>query len=321
MYADDRIYVPRRGRYALIQAAHAAAHQGFGSTRGLLEKSFYWPYMSHDARRYVDACRAARAVRPRPGQENRPELFPAAPPSPTIVMDPVARTIRTVPDWDGPRGAEKIQVELRRIPTPEKPDPLAGVREAVHQATGPSSFVRTVKSVPDWDGPRGAEKIQVELTRPDTLEANLGLSPAVENKTPVTPREDLATDENLDSPLPSHSCLKQSPDRPGLPPAGESRLVPGRPPVVCHSCQLTGHKKSQCANEAPKTADAPASRRRRRRNRDLATIFGPRAMRFIEQQGAAQSLPVPQVELTPQLDAEGDVSNDQNCVSPHQSGS
>ena len=221
----------------------------------------------------------------------------------------------------GPEAPKKIQVELRRIPTPEKPDPMAGVREAVHQATGPSSLVRTVKSVPDWDGPRGAEKVQVELTRPDTLEANHGLNPAVENKTPVTPREDLATDENLDSPLPSHSCLKQSPDRPGLPPAGESRLVPGRPPVVCHNCQLSGHRKSQCANEAPKTTDAPASRRRRRRNRDLATIFGPRAMRFIEQKGAAQSLPDPQVELTPQLDAEGDVSNDQNCFSPHQSGS
>merc|ERR1712155_262533 len=120
VYENDRIYVPRRGRYALIQAAHAAAHQGFGSTRGLLEKSFYWPYMSHDARRYVDACRAARAVRPRPGQETCPELFPAAPPSPTIAMDPVARTVQTVPDWDGPRGAEKIQVELRRVPTPEE---------------------------------------------------------------------------------------------------------------------------------------------------------------------------------------------------------
>ena len=236
-------------------------------------------------------------------------------------MDPVARTIRTVPDWDGPRGAEKIQVELRRIPTPEKPDPLAGVREAVHQATGPSSFVRTIKSVPDWDGPRGAEKIQVELTRPDTLDANHGLSPAAENKTPVTPREDLTTGENLDSPLQSRSSLEQSPDRLELPPAGESHPVPGRPPVICHSCQLPGHKKSQCANEAPKPADAPASRRRRRRNRDLATIFGPRALRFIEQRGAAQPMQIHQLELTPQLDAEGDVSNDQNRFSPHQSGS
>merc|ERR1711951_39048 len=118
-------------------------------------------------------------------------------------MDPVARTIRTVPDWDGPRGAEKIQVELRRIPTPEKPDPLAGVREAVHQATGPSSFVRTIKSVPDWDGPRGAEKIQVELTRPDPLDADQGLSPAAENETPATPKEDLQTNENQGSLLPS----------------------------------------------------------------------------------------------------------------------
>ncbi|MEC7000636.1 MAG: hypothetical protein VXX04_02220, partial [Actinomycetota bacterium] len=64
VYENDRIYVPRRGRYALIQAAHAAAHQGLGSTRGLLEKSFFWPCMARDARRYVDARRAARVAKP-----------------------------------------------------------------------------------------------------------------------------------------------------------------------------------------------------------------------------------------------------------------
>merc|ERR1711917_51418 len=212
VYEDDRIYVPRRGRYALIQAAHAAAHQGLGSTRGLLEKSFFWPCMARDARRYVDACRAARTVKPHSGQSARPDLFPAEPPSPAVSRDPVTRTIRTVPDWDGPRGAEKVHVELRQVPTPEKPDPLAGVREAVHQASGPSSFVRTVKSVPDWDGPRGAEKVQVELTRPDTPGAGHGLNPASENKTPVTPREDLPTGEDPDSPSYSHSGLEQHPD-------------------------------------------------------------------------------------------------------------
>merc|ERR1711917_209299 len=143
VYEDDRIYVPCRGRYALIQAAHTAAHQGLGSTRGLLEKSFFWPCMARDARRYVDACRAARVAKHPSGPCARPDLFPADPPSPAVSRDPVTRTIRTVPDWDGPRGAEKIQVELRQVPTPEKPDPLAGVREAVHQATGPSRACRT----------------------------------------------------------------------------------------------------------------------------------------------------------------------------------
>ena len=37
VYEDHRIVVPRSGRHALIQAAHAAAHQGLGSTRSLLE--------------------------------------------------------------------------------------------------------------------------------------------------------------------------------------------------------------------------------------------------------------------------------------------
>ena len=56
VYEDDRIYVPRRSRYALIQATHAAAHQGMGSTGSVLERSFYWPYMAQDARRFVQAC-------------------------------------------------------------------------------------------------------------------------------------------------------------------------------------------------------------------------------------------------------------------------
>ena len=167
VYEDDRIYVPRRGRHALIQAAHAAAHQGMGSTRSLLERSFYWPYMACDARRFVETCRAVQAVKPLSTQHARPNLFPAeAPPQATKLDAVTRRTIRNVPDYDGPRGAEKVQVELRRVPPPpEQPDPLAGVREAVHQTSEPSSFVKTVKSVPDWDGPRGAEKIQVELRR------------------------------------------------------------------------------------------------------------------------------------------------------------
>ena len=37
VYKNSRIYVPRQGQFALIQAAHAAAHQGLGSTRSLLK--------------------------------------------------------------------------------------------------------------------------------------------------------------------------------------------------------------------------------------------------------------------------------------------
>ena len=201
MYENDRIYVPRRGRHALIQAAHAAAHQGMGSTRSLLERSFYWPCMARDARRFVDTCRAVQAARPLSARLARPDLFLAEPPSPTASRDPVTRTIRNVPDWDGPRGAEKVQVELRRVPPPpEKPDPLAGVREAVHQASEPSSFVRTIKSVPDWDGLRGAEKIQVELRRPTTspeaVTADHEPSQAPESESPAVSEENPAANKD-----------------------------------------------------------------------------------------------------------------------------
>ena len=133
VYEDDRIYVPRRGRHALIQAAHAAAHQGMGSTRSLLERSFYWPCMACDARRFVDTCCAVQAVKPLSARHARPDLFLAEASPQAAKLDAVTRTIRNVPDYYGPRGAEKVQVELRRVPPPpEQPDPLAGVWEAVH---------------------------------------------------------------------------------------------------------------------------------------------------------------------------------------------
>ena len=59
VYEDHRIVVPRSGRHALLQAAHAAAHQRLGSTRKLLERSFYWPNMQYDAYHYEQACREA----------------------------------------------------------------------------------------------------------------------------------------------------------------------------------------------------------------------------------------------------------------------
>ena len=60
VYDDHRVVVPRNGRYALLQAAHAASHQGLGRMRDLLEKSFYWPRMTLDAQRYAQVCLAAR---------------------------------------------------------------------------------------------------------------------------------------------------------------------------------------------------------------------------------------------------------------------
>ena len=227
----------------------------------------------------------------------------------------------------------------------EKPDPLAGVREAVHQAPGPSSFVRTIKSVPDWDGLRGAEKIQVELTRPDATEAGHEPSPAPEDEPPAAPKEDPTIGEDTNS----HSYLRPGPGQCSncleFSLSGESHPVPCRRPITCHNCRLPGHRVAQCpqltmpgypepymrppfcyscmkpghtvgtcpelsANEESKPADATARRRRKRRNRGLATTLGPRALRLLEQGPAVQPLQIRRLELTPQLNAEGDVSND-----------
>ena len=95
--------------------------------------------------------------------------------------------------------------------------------------------------------------------------------------------------------------------------------MPGYPepymrPPFCYSCLKPGHTVGTCpelsANEESKPADATARRRRKRRNRGLATILGPRALRFLEQRPAVQPLQIRRLEITPQLNAEGDVSND-----------
>ena len=80
VYEDHRIVVPRCGQHALLQAAHAAAHQRLGSTRSLLEKSFYWPNMQHDAYHYVQACRAVHKKRITPHEQQRPAITPDAQP-------------------------------------------------------------------------------------------------------------------------------------------------------------------------------------------------------------------------------------------------
>ena len=95
--------------------------------------------------------------------------------------------------------------------------------------------------------------------------------------------------------------------------------MPGYPepymrPPFCYSCMKPGHTVGTCpefnANKESKPADATARRRRKRRNRGLATAFGPRALRFLGQGPAVQPLQIRRLELTPQLNAEGDVSND-----------
>merc|ERR1712173_474907 len=111
------------------------------------EPSFIWPGMAREARRYAEICRFAQATRPPVGQRARPSWSPAKSPPPAASEDPVTRVVRTVPDWDGLRGAEKIQVELRRTPLPEEPNSWAEVREAVHQAPG---------SIPIWYAPHNS---------------------------------------------------------------------------------------------------------------------------------------------------------------------
>ena len=190
-------------------------------------------------------------MKPLSARHARPDLFPAETSLPAAKLDAVTRTIRNVPDYDGPRGAEKVQVELRRVPPlPEQPDPLAGVREAVHQASEPSSFVKTVKSVPDWDGPRGAEKIQVELRRsPADPEAALA-----DHECPLTEEGELGAVPE-ERPVTNGDSNPQPFMRPGpgrctkylefwL--SGESHPTPCPQPVTCHNCGLPGHKVVQC---------------------------------------------------------------------------
>merc|ERR1711914_19354 len=196
--------------------------------------------MACDARRFVETCRAVQAVKPLSTQHARPNLFPAeAPPQATKLDAVTRRTIRNVPDYDGPRGAEKVQVELRQVPPPpEQPDPLAGVREAVHQMSEPSSFVKTVKSVPDWDGPCGAEKIQVELRRsPATPEA----SPADHEYPPTEEGEQGALPEG--SPVTNGDSGPQPVMRPG----------PGRC-TKCLEFWLSGESHPPAVNATAKPA-------------------------------------------------------------------
>ena len=78
MYDNHCIVVPRSGRYALLQAAHTAAHQGLGRMQNLLEQSFYWPRMALDVRRYAQACQGVRRKGIAPPRPYRPTQTPGA---------------------------------------------------------------------------------------------------------------------------------------------------------------------------------------------------------------------------------------------------
>ena len=71
------------------------------------------------------------------------------------------------PTWCGtPTASCKPAAPPGHLSTrPMQPDLFPEISEALHQASKQDAVTRTVRSVPDYDGPRGAEKIQVELRR------------------------------------------------------------------------------------------------------------------------------------------------------------
>ena len=72
IYDNEQVYVPARGRRALIQAAHSATHQGMGPTAQLLRREFYWPTLEEDADHLTAACRTVRGRRRRRDRRARP---------------------------------------------------------------------------------------------------------------------------------------------------------------------------------------------------------------------------------------------------------
>ena len=80
-YGNRQVYVPASCRQSLLQAAHAAMHDGMGSTGYLLKKAFYWPTLAEDARQFTQACRAIHTTKaqrreqgpPPPPRDRNPE--------------------------------------------------------------------------------------------------------------------------------------------------------------------------------------------------------------------------------------------------------
>ena len=196
----------------------------------------------------------------------------------------------------------------------------------MHQAPGPNPFTRAVRSVPDWDGPRGAEKIQVELTRPDVTETGHSTSPTPKDESSAEPMEISTIGAGTDAPGRTRSdraCYncralghKQS-QCPQLTTLGRPELDM-RPPF-CYHCMKPGHTVGTCqelsANEESKPSGATARRRRARRTRGVAA---PPVMRACSTLGPGSTIQPMQihrmeltrVELTPQMNTEGDVLKD-----------
>ncbi|XP_069160812.1 uncharacterized protein [Procambarus clarkii] len=76
---DDQIVVPAMFRSKLLETAHAnrfAGHGGISKTFQRLAKSFYWPHMKEDVRRFCKTCHACQVA----GKANQP--VPKAPLNP-----------------------------------------------------------------------------------------------------------------------------------------------------------------------------------------------------------------------------------------------
>ena len=87
-YGNHRVFVPASCRRPLIQAAHAAMHEGMGTTGYLLKKAFYWPTLTEDARQFTQACHAIRTKRTQrigqgpPAPPRSGDMEPTAEPNP-----------------------------------------------------------------------------------------------------------------------------------------------------------------------------------------------------------------------------------------------
>ena len=190
----------------------------------------------------------------------------------------------------------------------------------MHQASEQDAVTRTVRSVPDYDGPRGAEKIQVELRRaPISPEASLAarMDPPTEEEERNAPLEgDQPAHSEESDPSPTmRTGLGQCPTCLEFWFSDESHPDPCLAPITCYNCRLPGHTVVQCpqlttpgypepymrppycynclkpghtvgtcpdlsANDSKKPAEAPASHRATRNQRHRSARLGARALRI-----------------------------------------
>ena len=193
----------------------------------------------------------------------------------------------------------------------------------MHQASEQDAVTRTVRSVPDYDGPRGAEKIQVELRRaPISPGASLAarMDPPTEEEERNAPLEgDQPAHSEESDPSPTmRTGLGQCPTCLEFWFSDESHPDPCPAPITCYNCRLPGHTVVQCpqlttpgypepymrppycynclkpghtvgtcpdlsANDSKKPVEAPARRRGSRKPRRRSAGLGPRALRLMNQ--------------------------------------